>query len=480
MSHTTPSHLRYATAALAIAFMASTACTTGSVNDDVRDAAAAATPPSAPSSTSPSGEPQPERKAASRPQTQHRRPAQHPELPASYTRLLAEADHAPLDERGAAAEPEQLTIGDGQAITPGGPGSLKDPSTTEVFDVEVFEQNIKVTLQGETVGFAYAIGEAGQLSRQGGVGLARTAADGGPVPQSAMKDITVASVSKPITTVAALRVLADKGIDVDDQIGPWLPGTWEPGDGVAELTFQQLMTHTSGLRQNYETATGKGGKVTAAYDNIKIAVEQDLGSTSYSYANMNFGIFRIMLPAMLLDTEVPGYDFSVPLAAQWDELTAEIFNDHMEDLFASVGVTGSCAPSDSDATVLYRFPYDDASGWQTESYVAGCGGYGYYLSANDLTGFFSHLRYTDELLSPATRDLMRDGKLGLQTVGGEHGTYYGHNGAWGISTGAMTSCVLSFPIHVDASLVINSSGGDYGSTCGVLATAFDDAWVPAG
>ncbi|GAA5128740.1 serine hydrolase domain-containing protein [Haloechinothrix salitolerans] len=467
MSHITPSRVRYATATLVLAFMASTACTTSSVGDDVRDVVAE-TPTSATPNVSPPGGPQAERRV----------PSRHPELPARYARLLADGDLAPLDERGATAETEPLTVGHGQTVKSGGPGSLKDPSTTEVFDVGIFEQNIKDTLESETVGFAYAIGEAGQLSRQGGVGLARTSADGGPLAQSAAKDITVASVSKPITTVAALRVLADKGIDVDDPIGPWLPGTWEPGEGVAEVTFEQLMTHTSGLRQNYETATGEGGKVTAAYDNIRKAVEQDLGSTSYSYANMNFGIFRIMLPAMLLDTAVPGYDFSVPLADQWDELTAEMFNDHMTGLFASVGITGGCAPSDPDPTVLYRFPDDGASGWQTESYVAGCGGYGYYLSANDLAAFFSHLRYTDDLLSPALRDLMRDAKLGLRTVGGEHGTYYGHGGAWGISTGAMTSCVLSFPIHVDASLVINSSGGDYGSTCGVLANAFDDAWVP--
>lgn len=476
MSRTTPPRTRYAIGALAIAFVASTACATGAV-DDAHNVAAASPPTT--STAAPSSEPQPKRTATSQPQTSQKRHSL-PELPARYARLLANGDVAPLDERGAAAEPEQFAIGDGQAISPGGPGSLKDPSTTEVFDVDTFEQNIKAALTGETVGFAYAIGEAGQLARQGGVGLARTSADDGPLAQSATKDITVASVSKPITTVAVLRVLADKGIDVDDPIGPWLPGTWEPGEGVAEVTFQQLMTHTSGLRQNYETATGKGGKVTAAYDNIKIAVEQDLGSTSPSYANMNFGIFRIMLPAMLLDTAVPGYDFSVPLADHWDELTAEMFNDHMAELFTSVGVTGSCAPSDPDPTVLYRFPDNGASGWQTESYVAGCGGYGYYLSANDLTAFFSHLRYTDDLLTPALRDLMRDGKLGLQTVGGERGTYYGHGGAWGINTGAMTSCVLSFPIHVDASLVINSSGGDYGSTCGVLAKAFDDAWVPEG
>lgn len=188
-----------------------------------------------------------------------------------------------------------------------------------------------------------------------------------------------------------------------------------------------------------------------------------------------------MLPAMLLDTEVPDYDFSVGLADEWDELTSTIFNDHMHALFASIGVNGSCEPSDPAATVLYRLPYDGEPGWETPSYVLGCGGYGYYLSANDLTALLSYLRYTDELLSPESRTLMHDGLLGLGTKSGTHGTAYGHGGYWTSGSGAMTSCVLSFPIHVDASLLINSEGGDYGSdsTCSVLADAFDDAWVPS-
>lgn len=405
------------------------------------------------------------------------------ELPPKFAPLLAGLDRIePLDETGAAV-PEELpdltvTSGPGAAAGPRHNTTIKDPSTTEVFDIDLFEQNIRATLDGETVGYTYSIGKSGTLHSQDGVGLARTEADG-ELPQSATKDMTVASVSKTITTVAALRVFEEKGISVDDPIGPWLPGTWEPGAGVAEITFRELMTHTSGLRQNYETATGESGKVTSAYDNIKIAVEQDLGSQTGSYANMNFGIFRIMLPAMLLDTEVPGYDFSVGLADEWDALTSTIFDDHMRALFASIGVDGGCEPSDPAATVLYRLPYDGAPGWETSSYLLGCGGYGYYLSANDLTAFLSYLRYTDQLLSPESRTLMRDGLLGLQTKSGTHGTSYGHGGYWTSDSGAMTSCVLSFPIHVDASLLINSEGGDYNSTCSVLADAFDDAWVPA-
>jgi CubicO group peptidase (beta-lactamase class C family) len=49
---------------------------------------------------------------------------------------------------------------------------------------------------------------------------------------------------------------------------------------VDEITFAELMTHRSGLRQSYELATGKGGKVTGAYENIGLAVSQDVGDTS--------------------------------------------------------------------------------------------------------------------------------------------------------------------------------------------------------
>jgi hypothetical protein len=237
------------------------------------------------------------------------------------------------------------------------------------------------------------------------------------------------------------------------------------------------MTHKSGLRQSYETATGKSGSVTGAYDNIRIAVAEDLGSTGYLYANMNFSIFRILIPQILGYDSAP-YENNPWLPANFHELlTAAVFHAYSNQVLGSVGINGSCEPTDPNPTVLYRFPYTGVSGWTTESYVLGCGGYGYYLSANQLAAFLSYLRYTDDLLSPATRDLMNDGRLGWKAYTGTHGTYLGHGGQWKKGSGGMDGCVMSFHIHVDASLLINSRVGDYPLPCTILRQAFDDAWV---
>lgn len=411
------------------------------------------------------------------------RPAPEGSPPPLSREVLREVDRVlwegRLDESGITiTDVTRYTPPEQHAVpSPPGGGGYADPSTQEVFDIALFERNIRDTMDGQTVGYAYSIGSAGVLASQGAWGAARTAADAPQLPQSAVRPMTVASVSKSITAVLALRVLAEYGISVDNPIGPWLPSTWERGTGVDEITFRDLMTHTSGLRQSYETATGKSGKVTGAYDNIRIAVGEDLGSTSYAYANMNFSIFRILVP------QIRGYDSALYENVSFlpegyhEALTAVLFDIEVREMLNSVGIDGGCEPSGADPTVLYRFPYLGDPGWQTGSYLLGCGGYGLYLSANGLTSFLSHLRYTDELLTPAQRAQLTGGLLGLKRWTGQHGTYTGHDGQWKKGAGGMDGCALSFSIHVDASLLINSRVGDYPLPCSILRDAFDDAWV---
>jgi hypothetical protein len=349
----------------------------------------------------------------------------------------------------------------------------------KTFNMDLFERNIRATLDGKTVGYAYSIGTAGQLDRQAGVGFARVAPDDQVTPQSATKAMTVASISKPVTAAATLRLLEQKGISVDSPIGPWLPAAWQRGAGVDAITFRELMTHRSGLLQNYQTATGTtAGKSTGSWGNIRIAVGQDLGSKSYKYANMNFSIFRIMVPKIAY-----GVDLSVlydaPPAnvtpAQIDYLTGLVFLAHLKPVLALAGAQVGCGNTDAKPTRLYAM--DGKAGWGPADYVQSCGGFGYNMSANGIASFISHVRYTGALVSPAARSLMVDGGLGLQSYQGEHGTYHGHGAVWAMSGGrGMRGCVMSFGIQVDVALLVNSRG-DYPSGCGVVVEAFDNAWV---
>jgi hypothetical protein len=359
----------------------------------------------------------------------------------------------------------------------GGPG-LGSPGKT--FDMNLFERNLRAALAGKTVGYAYSIGNEGKVDRQAGVGSARVTPDNPVTPQSATKVMTVASISKPVTAAATLRLLEQKHISVDSPIGQWLPVAWKRGTGVDSITFRELMTHRSGLLQNYQTATGtSAGVSTGSWGNIRIAVGQNVGSKSYKYANMNFSIFRILVPKIAYGLDLSKlYDAPPPnvTAAQIDYLTGLAFLAYLKPVLALAGAPVSCSNSDPNPTKLYVYPTAGQAGWGPADYVSGCGGYGYNMSANGIASFISHVRYTDKLVSPAARSLMFDEKVGLQAYNGAHGTYHGHGAVWAQSGGrGMRGCVMSFSIKVDAALLVNSRG-DYGQACAVVVDAFDKAW----
>ncbi|MBL7252813.1 serine hydrolase domain-containing protein [Paractinoplanes lichenicola] len=395
----------------------------------------------------------------------------------SLRALAADGTLAGLQRATRTADPSSLDLTAEEADRPRS-GKVGTPGKT--FDMAWFERNLRAALAGRTVGYAYSIGKNGQLDRQAGVGLARVAPDNPVTAQSATKAMTIASVSKPVTTAAVLRLLEQKKISVDSGIGPWLPSAWKRGAGVDKITFRQLMTHTSGLLQNYQTATGTtGGKSTGSWDNIRIAIGQDSGSKGFKYANMNFSIFRIMVPKIAYGVDLsPQYDAPPAnvTAAQIDYLTGIVFLGYLKPVLELAKASVGCANSDPNPTKLYAFPTGGQAGWGPADYTTGCGGYGYNMSANGITSFLSHIRYTDKVISAAARKLMVDENVGMYSYTGAYGTYHGHNGVWAQSGNrGMRSCAMSFHIHVDASLLVNNRG-DYPSPCAVLLDAFDNAW----
>jgi CubicO group peptidase (beta-lactamase class C family) len=60
--------------------------------------------------------------------------------------------------------------------------------------------------------------------------------------------IPVASVSKVVTALAAIRILAKHNISLDAGIGGHLPSDWHLNPHVASITFRQLLSHRSGIK----------------------------------------------------------------------------------------------------------------------------------------------------------------------------------------------------------------------------------------
>jgi len=88
----------------------------------------------------------------------------------------------------------------------------------------------------------------------GGKGYARApiASDDAGVPMTAATLIQIASCSKPITAVALLHELERLGLTPDVRMWPLIEGVFEDaGEGVDQITVEQLLTHTSGYEFGY-------------------------------------------------------------------------------------------------------------------------------------------------------------------------------------------------------------------------------------
>jgi hypothetical protein len=350
--------------------------------------------------------------------------------------------------------------------------SLGFGADTITFDVELFESNVIAEMSGEAVGWALSITFDGQTYNGGHAeGEARTAAESGPVvAQSPNKDMHVASVSKTLTTIVTLRVLQDLGLTPDEEVAPYLPSDWVLGDGVEDLTFRDFLTHESGFAQQ-----GVGGN---SYSGLQTLIAEDVGATNWDYSNTNFGLMRVAV-AGLLGIDPVDYPAEEP-----DVLTAAAFLTIAHVLYGSIGVSVDCASTDASPTIQYNFPDAGAAGYEEPDRLLGCGGYGWFINANELTGVMATLRYTQQLLSTDMREEMFDGFLGLMDpevwsmVTGDFGVYQMHGGDWYHGAGELHSCVVAFPIVVEAALLINSERGEIPYQCSVLREAFDNAWVP--
>jgi hypothetical protein len=353
-------------------------------------------------------------------------------------------------------------------------GALGMAAKTVTFDVELFRQNIIAALQGNTLGHAFSIAYGGLLYQGGNLsGWSRTAADFPPLPQSPDKPTHVASVSKTLTAIVILRLLQENGLTPDAQVAPYLPSDWVLGTGVNSLTFAHFMTHSTGFGQN---------NVGNTYWELKAGAALPVPSTEFSYKNANFGLMRVAAAGL------QGFD----PAGLPDDLagiiTSALFIIKAQLLFAGIGASVYSGPSEAFPTIQYKFPDDGTPGYNEPNRSHQVGGYGWFISSNNLANVLANLMGAQTLLSPSMRATMKQEFLGFMdpgnyenwvgVVGDVPGVYYGHGGDWFHAPGELHTCAMAFPINVQAALVINSARGPgMAYQCRVLQTAFDNAWV---
>jgi CubicO group peptidase (beta-lactamase class C family) len=225
------------------------------------------------------------------------------------------------------------------------------------------------------VGYAYIIIGNGLLMASNAFGTTRTPSD---PPQAAMTLDTranVASVTKTMTGVAALKLLAARGVSVQSSIAPYLPKSWQLGQGVSAITFAQLLTHTSGIRDTLKPDT--------SYANLKLTMAQAIMPVNKVkfYQNANFALFRILIPYLNGFNDTNVQDLA--------KATDQGYVDYMKSVYGP-DIPISCTPG-TDPVLSYPYPPGSTPGTDWGDWSDLCGGGGLQLTVREMGVFMTSL-----------------------------------------------------------------------------------------
>ncbi len=248
-------------------------------------------------------------------------------------------------------------------------------SGNECLTYTTWGSKIDALIDKHAVGYVYIIMNNGLLMASNAYGNARTQAD---APKTAMTLDSVsdaASVTKTMTAVAALKLLAAKNISVTTPVYSYLPSSWTFGTGVKNITFAELMTHTSGIRDPQNLGT--------TYAGLKSILAQDIVPADKvgNYQNANFALFRITIPYLngFNDTNVSD------LAAA----TSQRYLAYMNTVYGN-NPHITCKPATQPAPVMsYQTPGGTGTDWG--DWTDSCGGGGLQLSAHQMGTFLAYL-----------------------------------------------------------------------------------------
>lgn len=363
-----------------------------------------------------------------------------------------------------------------------------------LIDIDEFETWIHRRLEGNVVGYGFAISEGGIPIGFGQGGFAQIPVLENNIVFTFLTNIQVASVSKPITAIALLQLMEKLDVEADDAISTYLPENWNKGKGfdLSGITFDDLLTHQTGFEQaialllnemgdklpgtnTWEglqqiVATGIPESVAASScpkkneDGSYTLGEPETPSEEhygvYCYKNANYALARELIAQMALQSGDLGDEFYEKDPALMPMASASGYQKYVQDyVLAPAGVVGACQGTGdlSVRTMMYdidgNVPFEmlttgvDAHS-DEKSNLLNCGPYNWSLNALDLVKIMGELNCGD-LLSLESKELMHKRKMGF-SQGSNSSTYpdrYWHSGKWTKSRTNVTQAL--WPQHQD-------------------------------
>jgi len=337
----------------------------------------------------------------------------------------------------------------------------------ECLDLALFAAKIEEKLDGKVTKYAYRV-RSGLAAFEKAKGPKRTAADPPASSFSIHDRLNPASVTKTVTAVALLRALEHNGVSIHASIAGFLPSYWNVHPTIQTITFQQVLSHTSGFR----TSVADGYE----FHNLEKLIETGikLSDKVSQYENVNYALARILL------CYVDGYSINWP----WFDAfgTSIYFVNYLNDeLFDPVGISNVSFTPEVGGSLFYPFPAGNKHGTAYGNWSLREGSAGIQLSVRELSEFLMRMWTPGTYLSAGMLAELQQWGMGMGAYGspGEFvdGIPYGKGGyfpgSW--NGGAeLSSVIIRFASGVEAVLVIN---GEVNAKAIVL-DAYKAAWKP--
>jgi D-alanyl-D-alanine carboxypeptidase len=190
----------------------------------------------------------------------------------------------------------------------------------------------------------------------------------------------VASISKTITAIVAMRLVEDGVLTLDEPVGPLLAqhlGVSAPDPDVADITVRELLSHTAGFPQHEGTFFSNGATscTDAAINGLSSGVSPGGG---YRYSNMSYCALGLLLEAVTGKAyeRVVDEQLLEPLGIEGMRLTStyELGPDEVShfpspnrNFMEVLGAAGAWNATPSDLVTILNSLDHDTPGWKAVS-----------------------------------------------------------------------------------------------------------------
>jgi CubicO group peptidase (beta-lactamase class C family) len=359
------------------------------------------------------------------------------------------------------------------------------------FNVAKFRENLKAQIDTsattQPMGYSFVINKEGKLADSFSKGIAYIDTKSGTSGAwNINQEINIASVTKTMTAVAVFQLMKKNKLALTDKIDTWLPAAYFPAQVIKDITFGELLTHSSGITES-----------STSYDSIRMVISQGLVTLpkpKNSYSNVNFAIFRIIIPYLRDKATMQSLEKSMMPGQRdaFEKLLSSNYISYMQNnVFTPAGLPDiTCKPGANTAQAFSEPSGRGQASANLGDWTETCGGGGYFMSVREMAKFMAYLSHTYTLLDYEQRIMMDTNFGGWDTWNSPMtlaGKAYGKDGAlrWdsnnnGVAPDAgdagLQTLVMKFPNGVELALAINSLPGSWRGLSSIARNAYNGAW----